>query len=183
MEERNCHPSQVRGEAEEGSVPCTQYSQDPSHPTGTFAHSPGPGCQTPRSGSPCAPCGTGSPSSVPAHSFISAYDARAGGLHTFTYNSHTSIKNARIPSSFFASCNRMNLVSTRNQRSVSTQIIRYPLPGVTNADTVHSLNLSTPFRYLCTIKHLPLAGSVHTNIALSLVATSSITSKLALAII
>lgn len=58
------------------------------------------------------------------------------------------------------------------------------LPGVTNADTVHSLNLSTDLRYLyapstCAIPEL----SASAHIRLSLRITSSITSRLALATI
>lgn len=69
--------------------------------------------------------------------------------HTFKYSSHTSCRNPRIPSSFLLSCSSINLVSARNTVSPS----RHPsvpdsLPGVMNADTVHSLNLSTDLRYL-----------------------------------
>lgn len=74
-----------------------------------------------------------------------------GFASVLTYNSHTSMKKLRIPSSFFPSCNNKNFM----------------FPGVTKADTVQSLNLSTAFRY----------------IAPSFRITSSIASKLAFAII
>lgn len=88
-------------------------------------------------------------------------------LHTFTYNSHTSIKNCRIPSSFFPSCSSTNFISMH--RSVTTAFpymrIFFLLPGVTNADTVHSLNLSIVFKYLEFISFtaLSFAAIEHTS--------------------
>lgn len=55
-----------------------------------------------------------------------------GFSSVLTYSSQTSMKNSRIPSSFFPSCSSTNFI----------------LPGVTNADTVHSLNLSIALKYL-----------------------------------
>lgn len=75
---------------------------------------------------------------------------------TFTYSSHTSMKNPRIPSSFFPSCNNRNFMSVIYHQSTSKyNVLRSSLPGVTNADTVHSLNLSTAFRYLITVRAGP----------------------------
>lgn len=66
---------------------------------------------------------------------------------TLTYSSHTSIRNARIPSSFLPSCSSTNFMSAHRHHHVA-QKPYFLLPGVMNADTVHSLNLSTDFRYL-----------------------------------
>ena len=76
---------------------------------------------------------------------------------TFMYSSHTSVKKALIPSSFLPSCNKTNFMSF--VITIISTIDHSPhfrgsrlLPGVTNADTVHSLNLSTDLRYLIRIK-------------------------------
>lgn len=61
------------------------------------------------------------------------------------------MKKLRIPSSFFASCNNKNFMSIQGQLPYTILLIVHPLPGVTKADTVHSLNLSTAFRYLHTV--------------------------------
>jgi hypothetical protein len=57
------------------------------------------------------------------------------------------------------------------------------LPGVINADTVHSLNLSTDLRYLLIVNGTINARFLFSHIPLSRRTTSSITSRLALAII
>ena len=75
---------------------------------------------------------------------------------TFTYNSQTSMKNDLIPSSFFPSCNSTNFISERFNSvcTIIKQWCRYfLLPGVTKADTVHSLNLSTDLKYLSRLNH------------------------------
>lgn len=60
------------------------------------------------------------------------------------------MKNCRIPSSFLPSCNSTNFVS-----DIYVVIALFfagdplhLLPGVTNADIVHSLNLSIALKYL-----------------------------------
>lgn len=95
---------------------------------------------------------------------------------TLRYSSQTSTKKLLIPSSFFPSCSSSSFTSTyqptnhqySTRRRVSEGSEGNVLPGVTNAETVHSLNLSTPFKYIP---------------APSLLITSSTTSKLAFAII
>jgi hypothetical protein len=67
--------------------------------------------------------------------------------HTFTYSSQVSSRNSRIPSSFLPSCSSTNFMSRVRHLAVQHHM-DFLLPGVTNADTVHSLNLSIPLKYL-----------------------------------
>jgi hypothetical protein len=61
------------------------------------------------------------------------------------------MKNCRIPSSFLPSCRSTNFMSVRTVRSFRYRTHRVLLPGVTYADTVHSLNLSIALKYLIRI--------------------------------
>lgn len=96
-------------------------------------------------------CGTGSASSARDQSPSSAsVPSPVNRSRTLMYSSHTSMKNARIPSSFFPSWSKMNFISSQwlpSQLGCNASPLD-SLPGVTKAETVHSLNLSTDLRYL-----------------------------------
>jgi len=100
-------------------------------------------------------------------------NVKAGVMLALTYDSHTSRKNSRIPSSFFTSWRSMKRTEVSQYpyctvRQVDTAAaaehwrsdrgrdtlqmdgamdLDLPLPAM-NADTVHSLCLSTFFKYL-----------------------------------
>ena len=102
---------------------------------------------------------------------------------TFTYNSQTSIKNDLIPSSFFPSCNSTNFISIVNQYI-------YKETKVTFTSWCNK-SRHRPLIELVYGLEIPVEGLIITAIAInnithivfSLRITSSITSRLALAII
>ena len=89
----------------------TDPDPDPSHyhVTNTSVHSPVPSYQTHCSGLPCVRSEKDSLPSV--LSFVGYAYCLDETIHTFTYSSHISMKNCRIPSSFLPSCSSTIFVS------------------------------------------------------------------------
>jgi len=104
---RDRQPSQMRERKKESTDP----DPDPSHyyVTNTSVHLPVPSYQTHCSGLPCVRFEKDSLPSV--LSFVGYANCLNETIHTFTYSSHISMKNCRIPSSFLPSCSSTIFVS------------------------------------------------------------------------
>jgi hypothetical protein len=130
----------------------------------------------------------GKDSTLPTKAQLLSYIVLEGKL-TFTYNSQTSMKNDLIPSSFFPSCNNTNFISGRiNQYAHIIKTIK-PIFRTSRRNK----RRHRPFIKLIYRLEIPIKSSTFkrcysaiqqcTHIVFSLRITSSITSRLALAII